>query len=132
MKVIAVSLICLSVVQFSNALSKNYQSRELSCSLNEKYYVFQIFKFGLVIQTLTEGSKAFVKNGYLTTTYSEFPTDNYTTSTPMKIINQDTNYVHFEAHEAYNKPFTIKLDKKNFTAQIFQDGNENYTCQEVK
>ena len=65
MKVISVSLLCLSFIQFSNANtnnnSENFANKKLTCVSIESRTQPQIFKFGLVIQTTSDRTHPLVK-----------------------------------------------------------------------
>jgi hypothetical protein len=47
----------------------------------------------------------------------------------MKLINQDAKYTYFDVD---TQPYSVKLDKTNFTAKISHEGKDYYSCQEVK
>ncbi|MBX9836676.1 MAG: hypothetical protein K2X69_00025 [Silvanigrellaceae bacterium] len=131
MKAISVSLLCLSFIQFSNAntnnSSENYVNKKLTCTNIEALNHPQIFKFGLVIQTTSDSSNLNVKSGYLT--YTEYFMIEYTSNFSMKLINQDAKYTYFDVD---TQPYSVKLDKTNFTAKISHEGKDYYSCQEVK
>jgi hypothetical protein len=123
MKIISVSLLCLSFTQFSNAMSDNKSFlplyKNLSCESIELPAQPQIYKFGLVIYSLIST----VKRGYMT--YTEYYMGEYTTNIDMKMLKQDDDYVDFDV---VSQPYLVKLDKNNFTAKISHAGKDYYTC----